>query len=110
MRREQQLSDHIRVLQNEKYTASSLTGEKKLTLFQRLEELMREQAIYKDNQLTKDKAAELLDTNRTYLSQAINEQTGLNFTQYINQYRVNEAVRLLSDPRTRQHSKPSLPK
>ena len=98
LRREQQLSNHIRVLQNEKYTASSLTGEKKLTLFQRLEELMREQAIYKDNQLTKDKAAELLDTNRTYLSQAINEQTGLNFTQYINQYRVNEAVRLLSDP------------
>lgn len=83
---------------NEKYAASSLSNEKKCSLFQRLELLMQEQCIYKDNLLTKDKVAELLNTNRTYLSQAINEQTQQNFTQYINTYRINEAIRLLSDP------------
>ncbi len=97
LRREQQLQDLIQTLQHEKYSNSALKSERKSSLFQRLEDLMREKAIYKDNQLTKDKAAELLETNRTYLSQVINEQTGQTFTQYVNQHRLNEAIRLLND-------------
>lgn len=82
----------------DKYASSSLTEEKKSDLFIALEQLMQEQKIYTDNLLTKEKVAILLNTNRTYLSQAINEQTGQTFTQYINKYRINEAVRILSDP------------
>ena len=85
---------------SEKYASSSLTNEKKNSLFQRLERLMQEDAVYKENLLTKERVAELLDTNRTYLSQVINEQTQQNFTQYVNNYRINEAIRLLSDPET----------
>ena len=68
---------------SEKYAASSLTNEKKNSLFQRLEKLMQEDAVYKENFLTKERVADLLGTNRTYLSQVINEQTQQNFTQYI---------------------------
>lgn len=82
----------------EKYAASSLTDEKKRVLFVRLETLLQEQRIYTDNLLTKEKVAEMLDTNRTYLSQIINEQTKQNFTQFVNGFRTKEAVRLLSDP------------
>ena len=81
-----------------KYASSSLNEEKKQDLFQALERLMTEKYCYKDNLLTKEKVAELLGSNRTYLSQIINEQTGKTFTQYINDYRIQEAVRLLSDP------------
>lgn len=84
---------------SEKYAASSLTSEKKMSLFQRLERLMQEEEVYKENLLTKERVADLLGTNRTYLSQVINEQTQQNFTQYINNYRINEAIRLLSDPK-----------
>lgn len=84
----------------EKYAASSLTNEKKNSLFQRLEKLMQEEEVYKENLLTKERVADLLGTNRTYLSQVINEQTQQNFTQYVNNYRINEAIRLLSDPET----------
>lgn len=77
--------------------ASSLTEAKKTELFHALETLMTEQHIYTDNLLTKDKVAEMLDTNRTYLSQTINEQTGKTFTQYINDYRIQDAIRILSD-------------
>lgn len=84
----------------EKYAASSLTNEKKNSLFQRLEKLMQEEEVYKENLLTKERVADLLETNRTYLSQVINEQTQQNFTQYVNNYRINEAIRLLSDPET----------
>ena len=84
----------------EKYAASSLTNEKKNSLFQRLEKLMQEEEVYKENLLTKERVADLLETNRTYLSQVINAQTQQNFTQYVNNYRINEAIRLLSDPET----------
>ena len=113
IRREQQLQKQIRKLKSsdcdnisnvkeeiatEKYASSSLTEEKKSALFLHLEKLMSEERIYEDNLLTKEKVAEQLESNRTYLSQVINEQTGQTFTQYINNYRINEAVRLLSDP------------
>lgn len=110
IRREQQLQNTISTLRqhNDPMTTesiekvnistSSLTDEKKNALFQQLETLMQEQKLYKEHLLTKERVVELLDTNRTYLAQIIKEQTQLNFTQYINNYRINEAIRLLSDP------------
>ena len=114
IRKEQQLKEVISSLRRqqqeasaapvssvgEKYAASSLTNEKKNSLFQRLEKLMQEEEVYKENLLTKERVADLLGTNRTYLSQVINEQTQQNFTQYVNNYRINEAIRLQSDPET----------
>lgn len=82
----------------EKYSMSSLSEEKGVNLFLQLEKIMREEVIYRDNLLTKEKVADMLGTNRTYLSQIINQQTSLTFTQYINEYRINEAVKLISDP------------
>lgn len=82
----------------EKYASSSLTDEKKNQLFCQLEALMADRAIYRDKLLTKDRVAELLGTNRTYLSQVINERTKQTFTGYINSIRIHEAVRILSDP------------
>lgn len=81
-----------------KYVNSPLTDEKKHVLFQNLEHCMTDQGIYRDKLLTKEKVADLLGTNRTYLSQVINEQTGQTFTQYVNRYRLDEAIRLLGDP------------
>lgn len=78
--------------------ALALTDEKKHVLFQNLEHCMTDQGIYRDKLLTKEKVADLLGTNRTYLSQVINEQTGQTFTQYVNRYRLDEAIRLLGDP------------
>lgn len=106
IKRETELNRRIKELEKndiipstpEKYAASSLTDEKSLDLFRMLERIMREEKIYKDNSITKDKVAELLGTNRTYLSRIINEQAKLSFTHYINRFRIEEAIRLLSDP------------
>lgn len=87
--------------QPEKYAASSLTDAKKQDLFRRLEELLQEKKVYTDNLLTKEKVANMLESNRTYLSQVINEQTGKTFTQFVNGIRTQEAVRQLSDPANR---------
>lgn len=107
IKRETELNRRIKELEDggaaspatpEKYASSSLTDEKSLELFRALDRLMREEKIYKDNFITKDKVAELLGTNRTYLSRIINEQAQLSFTHYVNRFRIEEAIRLLSDP------------
>lgn len=106
IKRETELNRRIKELETsvplpstpEKYAASSLTDEKSLELFRALERIMREEKIYKDNSISKDKVAELLGTNRTYLSRIINEQAQLSFTHYVNRFRIEEAIRLLSDP------------
>lgn len=81
-----------------KYVGSSLSDKNVNDLFNRLETLMREKRIYTDNLITKEKVSEMLDTNRTYLSQTINSQAGKTFTQYVNEFRTHEAVARLSDP------------
>lgn len=42
--------------------------------------------------------AELLDTNRTYVSKAVNKYSGMSFSSYLNMYRINEATAVISDP------------
>lgn len=75
-----------------------MTDPKKRHLLMQLEKLMQQERTYCENLLTKERVTELLNTNRTYLSQVINEAYGKSFTQYINDLRINEAIRLLDDP------------
>ena len=81
-----------------RYSGSSLNKDSQQELFGRLERLMQNDQVYKNSLFTREKMAELLGTNRTYLSQTINEQTGLTFTHYMNKYRIEEARIILADP------------
>ena len=66
-------------------------------LFARIEYLMQAEGVYRQNDLTIERLAERLDTNRTYISRAINQQAGKTFSSYVNSYRIDEAVRRLTD-------------
>ena len=79
-----------------------LADGKKRELIAQLEELMKEKQVYCENLLTKERVAEMLKTNRTYLSQVINEVYGKSFTQYINDLRIEEATRRLDRPDNRR--------
>lgn len=74
------------------------TEDKNSELFARLEEVMKTQKLYLEKNLTRERAAEMIGSNRTYLSQMINEKTGMSFVHYVNNYRLNEAIEILSDP------------
>lgn len=101
-RREQRLTQsHRPVAAGEegdeaKYSSSALTEEKGLELFRRLEEKMGEGHLFRDSALTVEKLAEELGTNRTYLSQVINDFAGESFYNYIYSYRVDDAVKMLT--------------
>lgn len=84
--------------QKEKYSSSLLSQEDNSNLYNSLLKLMEEEQIYLNSKLTIDDVAKKLNTNRTYLSQIINEKTDTNFNNFINEYRVKEAqIRLLDD-------------
>jgi AraC-like DNA-binding protein len=80
-----------------KYASSPLSDEMGRKLFADLEALMERDAIYRRPDLSVDMLAEMVGSNRSYLSRIINEYSGLNFNNYINKYRINEAVSILSD-------------
>lgn len=68
------------------------------SVFDNLRQLMERDEVYRDSNLTRERLAEMLGTNRTYLSQIIADQTGKGYYQFVNGYRIKEAVRVLSGP------------
>lgn len=65
----------------------------------KLQVLMEEKKIYKKEGLTIGALAELMNEQEYRLRRLINGQLGFrNFNDYLNQYRVNEACEILSDP------------
>lgn len=81
----------------DKYNKSSLSENKGNDLWEKVRTSMEGDKAYHDSDLTIDKLAEKLETNRSYLSRVINEHSGMNFNQYINKYRIEEAIRLITE-------------
>ena len=65
--------------------------------FQKLELLCKEQHIYTDSTLNREKVAERLSISAGYVSQIVNTITGDNFANYINQYRVEAVKKMISN-------------
>ena len=66
--------------------------------FQKLELLCKEQHIYTDSTLNREKVAERLGISAGYVSQIVNTITGENFAHYINQYRVEAVKEMILNP------------
>ncbi len=69
-----------------------------------LQLLMKNQKPYLDPHLSIQQLAELMNTNRTYLSKAINTVLETNFSKFINEYRISEAVKLISEEFASNHT------
>jgi len=59
--------------------------------------LINEEKIHQNNKLSVFELAELLGTNKTYISVSINNVLKKNFRQFINEYRIEEAKKILLD-------------
>lgn len=67
------------------------------TIMKKIEELMKEKKLYTNSALSMDMLAVELGLDRRHVSSAINACTGKNFYAFMNEYRVKEAVRILSN-------------
>ncbi|RLD51865.1 MAG: hypothetical protein DRI94_04820 [Bacteroidetes bacterium] len=76
---------------------SAFTDEKKEELLSKIENEFEINKIYKEN-ISLQKLAEKLNTNTSYLSGIINNIYKTSFSDFLNHYRIQEAVDLFNNP------------
>jgi len=64
-------------------------------IYEKLKELLENEKIFRQADLSESKLAEILDTNTTYLSAIINSRLNVPFKTLLNNYRIDEARKLL---------------
>lgn len=109
VKNEDKLKQQIKELISNSYADTDNTNDKMQTsnepvlggeseeLWEKLIFEMTENKIFKSPGLTREILAKQLGTNRTYLTNIIMKKTGLNYTQFLNSYRITEAIKILSD-------------
>lgn len=80
-----------------KYRKSSLSGENSAALYARIKQRMEQEHLYRDSQLSLNALAAKMKVQRHHLSQAVNEQSGKSFSEWVNHYRVREAMQILAN-------------
>ena len=92
-----ELQENSSEMQLEKYQKSALTDEMQNELLKRIYAIMNDKTIICDTELSIEKLADLVESNRAYVSQVINDVLKKNFRTLINEYRIREAQRLFSE-------------
>ena len=85
-------------------SASGIKDEKKLEIQQKLLAVMEEDKLYTDSLISVGKLAKRIGEPAYVVSQVINEKMEASFYDWIAQYRVEEAKRLLTNPKTGQYT------
>ena len=80
-----------------KYKDSQLKDEKKQMLIDKIQAVMENSEEICQPTFTLQRLAEMVGSNTSYLSQAINDTFGMTFTALLNQARIREACRRLDD-------------
>lgn len=77
-------------------TAESSDGSDE-ALLEKIREVMSDATVYCDPDFSLAALAEMVGSNTTYVSRAINQLTGKNFRTFINEYRIRRARLLMID-------------
>jgi AraC-like DNA-binding protein len=80
-----------------KYQNSMLTSSAAASVRRKITHLLKEEKVFKENELRLDDLAAYIDIPRHQLSQVINESYGVNFFELINTFRVEHVKQLLAD-------------
>ena len=82
-----------------KYPASNLDKSESKKLIQSLKKLFDEEEPYLENAISLEMISKRLNVPARKLSQAINENEGKNFSDFVASYRIEKAKSLLVDPK-----------
>jgi len=86
-----------RIIQKEKYLHSKLSEDDKLNILNDLKSFLRSESNpFLNPALTLVEVAKIIKVTPQELSQVVNEKTNLNFTNYINSYRIEKAKEILT--------------
>jgi AraC-like DNA-binding protein len=90
-------TDDLSSLSTQKYTDKKLNEEEAESMLGKLEKLMREKEAFKNPNLKLNDLAKEIKVSGHQLSQLLNDNLEKNFTLFINEYRINEACKILSE-------------
>lgn len=93
-----EVDSHIQKVETEARSIKSVPDQKEIDIKNELANLMETQLLFERPDLTLSEVAKKLNTNSVILSKVVNQQFGLNFNDYINQYRVNAVINRISLP------------
>lgn len=81
--------------QPEKYKNSGLSDSLAESLYSKLIQLMTEEKLYLDSDITLEILAKKIETNRHNVSQIINQFYQKKYSEFINDYRIEEAKKII---------------
>lgn len=73
-----------------------ISEDKAEEIFERIKKETEENEIWRSPTITRESFADLVGCNRTYFSEVIKSKTGMSYSQYMNQFRIREVLRILS--------------
>lgn len=89
-------SNDIKNVINSSFLLSNQEISKNLKLIaKKFKKIIESDKLYLQSNLSIEKVAAKLKTNRSYLSKAINNTYGVNFRSYINKMRIDEAIKII---------------
>lgn len=81
-----------------KYSNSSLTDQHIDNLISTLEEVMHKEKLFLNPKLNADQLAAAINVSRHSLSEVLNDRIGINFYDYVNQFRLREFKEKVANP------------
>lgn len=78
-----------------KYANTKISKEEANSLTTKIDHLIQEKELYKNPNLTLPKLSKELKLSQHLLSQLLNDNLNKNFSQFINEYRINAAIEIL---------------
>ncbi|MDE5420007.1 helix-turn-helix domain-containing protein [Labilibaculum sp. DW002] len=94
--------------EKKRYAKSGVNKEMAEEIYSKLNELMPNKNLYKQENLTLSELAKQLNVHPNHLSQVINEKEEKNFYNYINSLRIKEFIRLASQQKNEKFTLMSL--
>jgi len=88
---------HKKEIKQKRYERSLLRGLDTDIIYDRLIELMDDEEIYKEMEINLKSLADRLSVTTHQLSQFLNERLSMDFRNFMNTYRIEEAKRMLID-------------
>lgn len=87
--------DRERVQVKQKTIDENIAKGNEISMFDRIEKVVRSERLYADSNFNRDKLAERLNVNYRYITDGIKQCTGLTFADYVCNIRLVESVRLM---------------
>ena len=89
-------TDDLFLLNNQKYSGRKIDSAEAAILSKKLENIMNEKSLYKNPNLSLQDLAQELNISSHQLSQFLNNNLNKNFTSFVNEFRINEACKIIT--------------